>query len=222
MKSCRILGYASIIAATSALGCGGERVQSPPASPSAAGSEQRAGAMERQGPSKGTPQSSDENGAPRGSPVTCASGASAAMTPPPPAALLGVRPDGTPVPAESIATRTGMIRVPQDAILTSSAEVSEIDAFPEEVQQAQGGEKTVEASIAAHGIRRRYASSLSFEGTVDFFDRSLGTYGFQSVHRVTPLQAVVWLARCPGGETAHVTVHPTTPPMIEVVEAVVK
>ena len=212
---------------------GGQDVARPPEAVRApAPVETRMGVMERQGGGSvaGAPVRAQVTFGERAAAesagagtITCADGASAAMAAPQRGAVLGVRADGTEVPAESIALHTGMIRVPPDAVSTSSAEVSELDAFPEEVRQGGDGEKTVEAAIAAHGTRRTYRSDRSYLGTVEFFDRTLGTYGFQSSHRVTAGEgATVWLARCRGGETAHVIVRDGSPATIEVVEAIVK
>ena len=224
----------AVLVVTSLAACGGghEAARPPEAVRAPAPVETRMGVMERQGGGSwaDAPARAAGNDGERAAPesadaatITCADGASAAMALPSRGAVLGVRADGTEVPAESIALRTGMIRVPPGAVFTSSTEVSELGAFPEEVQQAGGGEKTVEAAIAVHGTRRTYRSDRSYAGTVEFFDRALGTYGFQSSHRVAAGEAAtVWLARCRGGETVHVIVRDASPPTIEVVEAVVK
>ena len=220
-----------VIASLAACGGGHDAARPPEAVRAPAPVETRMGVMKRQGGGswadaparaagndgeRATPESADA------ATITCADGASAAMALPSRGAVLGVRADGTEVPAESIALRAGVIRVPLGAVFTSSTEVSDC-AFPEEVQQAGGGEKTVEAAIAAHGTRRTYRSNRSYAGTVEFFDRTLGTYGFQSWHRVAAGEAAtVWLARCRGGETVHVIVRDASPPTIEVVEAVVR
>jgi hypothetical protein len=219
-------------AAISALGCGGGhgepalRATAHAPAPRVDGAERKGvtapqGTGEGNRTTNGDGDEAERNATP--STITCTEGAAAAIAVPAPGAVLGVRPDGSGVAAEAIAVRGGMIQVPAWATLTSRAEVSEIAAFPEEVKPASGSAaKMAEAPTAARGTRRTYTSELSYERTVDFFDRTLVKYGFQSAQRMTSDSATMWRVRCPGAETAAVAVRDGKPPTIEVVEGEVK
>jgi hypothetical protein len=149
--------------------------------------------------------------------VTCAS-AAAAMALPPLGATLAVKPDGTPVGAEAIALRVGMIRVPPNALFTSSTDVSEMGAFSEPAKAPGGSPPTGEKVVAEHGRRRTFRSEMPYASTVRFFDAALSGYGFERADREVAAASTSWHVRCAGGESADVTVRNVEPPTIEVVE----
>jgi hypothetical protein len=203
MKPSRCLSAVLILAAVSLFACGGaqERTRdgvtakatpTPPLPP-------RMGAMERQPAAPEEAEATPTEGLP-GAPVT-----------PAPGSQIGVRPDGTPV-------RVGTVPVPPGATLTRSVAVTEVRAFPEEIDQTSGEPNDFEATVQARGKDRLYQSAMSYQDTVLFFDNALTKDGFRPTRHVTSTTSTVWALRTMGGTTAHVAVRNTTPVTFEVIE----
>lgn len=180
----------------------------------------RSGVTEMQGSSEAASEATAvaDHGAPATSPsVTCES-AGAAMALPPLGAAVAVKPDGTPVGAEALALRGGMIGMPPGALFTSSTDVSEEAALSEPVKAPGGSPPTGQKVVAEHGRRRTFRSDLPYASTVRFFDAALAGYGFERADRDVGAASTSWHVRCAGGESADVTVRDVEPPTIEVVE----
>jgi hypothetical protein len=107
------------------------------------------------------------------------------------------------------------VLVPPDARLLGSGRVSEIRAFADE---ATGDEQATFAEpIRANAIVRSYVTSLSYDGLVDFVDRTLETGDFAVHYRGIGRAATYWSFDLPNGMPARVAVRDTTPANLEIV-----
>jgi hypothetical protein len=144
---------------------------------------------------------------------------------PPPGALVGVRPDGTPVPASGIPllskktpVRVDGIELPAGTSLLGSDTVAQIQAFPEEPAGTWGNERAADTGIGARGTDRVFECKASYDTVLTYIDRSLSKDGIQSTLRVATERATIWSIRSPGGEKLRVAVRNTSPTTIEIVE----
>lgn len=216
MRTAQLRALALIVATAAWVGCAKESTRAP-AQPSAALTPpplERPGLTERQAP----PAEADDSSAAAEEP----SSPDEASLPPAPQALLGVKPDGTPVTGGEITLSVGKIRLPSGTALTASVAVSEVRALAEEIRNASADQRAEQAAVTVDGIDRTYVTSLSYRDAVRFFDRSLASDGFETSRRTTTTTATVWAVRCRGGERAHVAVRQARPTTIEVVEASTK
>jgi hypothetical protein len=203
MKTANALAAMGVVVMLPCLGCAKEQTRSPaqPVAAHVAPAAPTMGVTELQAPSDESTDSNDE-------PILDLT-PGAPSEPPAPDAQLGVRPDGTPVTAANIVLRGGKVPMPDDAELMASVSMDEVRAFPEE---------KYEATVAVEGFGRAYRTKLSYPAAVRFFERRLGTGGFETSVRTVTAQANVWSIRCAGGERAHVAVRKTVPTTIEVVQ----
>lgn len=63
------------------------------------------------------------------------------------------------------------------------------------------------ATVAAEGTERLYASALSYDQAVGYFDRRLPRQGCETVRRSSTKTSTVWVVQCRDGERAHVAVR---------------
>jgi hypothetical protein len=144
---------------------------------------------------------------------------------PPPGSLVGVRPDGTPVPASAIPllskrtpVRVNGIDLPAGATLLGSDTVVQIHAFPEEPEGTWGDDRAADTGLGRRGTDRVFQSNASYDAVLAYIDRSLSKDGIQSTLRVASERATIWSIRAPGGEKLRVAVRNTSPTTIEIVE----
>ena len=209
MNRVHSVASALAIAATALVGCAHEPARSTAtASPThaTAGVSRAPGVMEQQAPN---PRSEPLNEPAAAEPTPDLPGPPVSS---PPGSEIGVRPNGTTVV-------TGVIPVPPGSSLTSSAAVSEVRSFPEEIDQTSGAGPTGQETLKVRGMDRLYQSDLTYEDAVDFFDHQLPRKGCQINHHVTSKTSTVWAVRAPSGQAAHIAVRDTRPVTFEIVEA---
>jgi hypothetical protein len=146
---------------------------------------------------------------------------------PPPAALVGVRLDGTPVSASAIPllskrtpVRVGGLQLPAGTSLLGSDTLAQIHAFPEEPAGTWGDDRATDTGLGARGTDRVFQSKASYDTVLAYIDRSLAKDGIRSSLRVATDQVTIWSIRSPGGEKLRVAVRNTRPTTIEIVEVV--
>jgi hypothetical protein len=112
----------------------------------------------------------------------------------------------TPEPStKRMAEPQGAPVMPPAAAVTATVELPPATSF---VGRAGNGQDT----------ERDYQTSLAYEDAVDFFDRTLAGTGSGGVHRSSTGGATFWSFRRADGARVSLTVLPTRPTTIQVVE----
>jgi hypothetical protein len=105
------------------------------------------------------------------------------------------------------------IPLPPGSTVVTSTAMTDIRAFPEEVQKGV----QAEGAVGVQGVDRIYQNRSSYEDTVNFFDRNLSGSGFTNIRRTTSSQnATTWSAQTADGKPIRVAVRNTNPTSIEV------
>ncbi len=134
---------------------------------------------------------------------------SPSMPPPAPDAIVGVRPDGTPVTAVQAAQPGSDLPTPNGSSVITSVAVEEVRAFPE---------ATSSESLAVPGVSRTYQTPQTYADTVRFFDRSGSAGTFVVSSRESTPNATLWSVRAQDGRRAFIAVRDTRPTTFEIVE----
>lgn len=120
--------------------------------------------------------------------------------------------------APALAATATQPPVPKDSKLVGETTVTEIRAFPEEVQ-TKAGARTVEEAQGVAGRDRLYETDDKYAAAVSYFDKTLREDRFTVRNRTVTRTSTIWSLKRPDGSVARLAVRNTRPTTIEWVTA---
>jgi len=104
------------------------------------------------------------------------------------------------------------VPLPAGAMLIGTSAVTEIRAFPEQMQAAKGSGAEVETTVGVKGVDRVYQTDATYADVVSFYDRKFG-----NVDRTATPTTTTWSVQRADWKPGRLAVRNTNPTTIEVI-----